>query len=85
MPCDPSVAELILSFSIGGIGLRALIALLKKQLKVKGFLALLLTFACCASAVAIYMAITGWVWMCFLLYACLVFVGTQIAYQATKK
>jgi len=85
MNCDPNVAELILGFSVGGITLRIAIALLKDWLKVKGFLALLLTLACCAIAVAIYMAVTGWVWMCFLLYVCLVFAGTQIVYRATRK
>lgn len=84
-PCDPNVAELILAFSVGGITLRALIALMKEQLKVKGILALLLTFACCAGAVLIYMAFTGFVWMCFLLYVCLVFAGTQLAYRMTHK
>jgi len=85
MNCDPQVAEIILGFSVVGLTLRAVIAQLKTLLKVVGILALLLTFACCAAAVAIYMAITGWAWMCFLFYTCLVFAGTQTAYRLSHK
>ena len=84
MNCDPGVAEVILGFAVGGIGLRVIIAQLKTVLKVTGFLALLLTLVCCAAAVVIYMAITGWAWMCFLFYTCLVFAGTQVAYRISK-
>lgn len=83
--CDPSVAEIILGFSVAGIGLRMAIAFLKDKLGVKGFWALLLSFGCCAAAVAIYMALTVWSLMCFLFWTCLVFVGTQTAYRATHK
>lgn len=83
MNCDPNVAQVILGFAVGGIGLRAVVAFLKSKLKASGFLALLLTLVCCAVAVIVYMAITGWVWMCFLFWTCLVFTGTQVAYRAT--
>ena len=85
MNCDPGVAEIILGFSIGGIGLRVAIAWLKDKLNVAGILALLLSIACCAVAVAVYMAIAGWAWTCFIFWTGLVFTGTQVVYRATKK
>lgn len=81
--------EIILTFSIGGITLRGVIALLKNKLNVKGALALLLTFACCAAASAIYILVAQYfnlplaTWSDFLLLACEVFAGTQVAYRAT--
>ena len=83
--CDPGIVELILGFSVGGIGLRYLIGLVKDQLKVKGIWALLITLACCAGAVLVYMGVTSWVWECFLFWTCLVFTGTQAAYRLTHK
>ena len=84
-PCDPNVAEIILGFSVVGIGLRAAIAQLKNWLKVTGFAALLLTFVCCAAAVVIYMVIVGFTWLCFLFWTCLVFAGTQTAYRLSHR
>ena len=83
--CDPNVAEIILNFAVGGITLRAIVSLLNEWLKTKGILALLLTFTCCGGAVIVYMAFTGFAWMCFLFYTCLVFAGTQVAYRMTHK
>ena len=83
--CDPGIVEIILGFSVAGITLRMVITWLKDKLRVKGFLALGLTFVCCAIAVVVYMALTGWAWMCFLFWTCLVFAGTQTAYRATHK
>ncbi len=83
--CDPQVVELVLGFSVGGIGLRFVIGWIKGKLKVVGFLALLIAFACCAVAVVIYMALTGWTWACFLFWTCLLFTGTQTAYRLSHK
>ena len=52
MDCDSGVIEIIAAFSVGGIGLRIAIAQIKEWLKVKGFLAILVTLACCAAASA---------------------------------
>ena len=83
--CDPGIVEIILGFSVVGIGLRAAIAWLKDKLRIKGFTALVLTFACCAVAVAVYIIIAGGAWACFLFWACLVFAGTQTAYRLSHK
>ena len=83
--CDPKVVEIILAFSVAGIGLRAVIAWLKKVTGVRDFMALLLTFICCGIAVAVYMAVTEWAWTCFLFWTCLLFAGTQTAYRLTHK
>ena len=83
--CDPGIVEIILGFSVGGMGLRAAIAWVKKKTGAKDFMALLLSFGMCAGAVVIYMSITGWVWDCFLFWACLVFAGTQTAYRLSHK
>lgn len=84
MNCDPNVAVLILGFSVGGMTLRAVIQLLKSKLKLTGFLALMLTFGCCAVAVIVYMLFTGFNWMCFLTYTLDVFAGTQVAHRIVK-
>ena len=81
--CDPNVATVILGFAIGGITLRVIVAQLKDWLKVTGILALLLTLACSALAVIIYMAFTGFNWTCFLFWTFNVFTGTQVAYRLT--
>lgn len=83
--CDPGIVEIILGFSVGGMGLRVAIAWVKKKLGAKGFGAHLITFGMCAAAVVIYMSITGWVWACFLFWTCLVFTGTQTAYRLSHK
>lgn len=86
-----SPAEFILTFVIGGISLRAVIAWLKAKTGAVGFLALLMTFACCAAASAVYILMAQYfnlplaTWSDFLLLACEVFVGTQVAYRATHK
>ena len=81
--CDPNVVEIISAFSVAGVTLRVaigfLVKLLEKKINIKGFPTLLITFACCAAAVVIYMAMTEFTWMCFLFWTCLVFVGTQAA------
>ena len=85
-----SPAEFILTFIIGGVSLRGAIALVKKWLKVEGILALLVSFACCAAASALYILVAQTfnlplaTWSDFLMLACEVFVGTQAVYQATK-
>jgi len=81
--------EFLLTFTIGGIGLRAAIAWLKAQTKATGFLALLLSLAVCAAGSAIYILVAPMTglevvgWDKFLFLACEVFVGTQAAYRAT--
>lgn len=89
--CDPNAVEIILTFAIGGVTLRVLIALLKKQFNVKGFLALLVALLCSAAGAAAYIAIKEivitqgiWNWTCFLWYTFEVFTGAQIVYRATK-
>lgn len=85
MLCDLKAVEIILTFSIGGIGLRALIALVKKWLKVEGVLALGLAFLMCALASGAYLAIVHqFSWTCVFLIATNVFAGSQVTYQATK-
>ncbi len=85
--CDPNVVEIISAFSVGGITLRVgigfLVKMLAKRINIKGFPTLLITFACCAAAVLIYMSVTVFTWTCFLFWTCLVFTGTQAAYRAS--
>lgn len=86
MNCDPNVVEIILTFSVGGIMLRGLIALVKNYFKLTGILVVLVGLAMCAVASAAYMLIVGsFTWTCLLFYTTEVFVGTQIAYRATHK
>jgi hypothetical protein len=83
-------AEFILTFAIGGLGLRALVGWLKEKTGAQGFLALLLTLACCAAACAIYILVAPMfglevvTWSGFLFLLSEVFVGTQLWYRATK-
>jgi hypothetical protein len=86
MFCDLSVAQIILDFSFGGIGLRAIIALLKKLFKVQGPLASALSIGCCFIATAIYLAVTGnFSVVCFIIIGLSVYAGSQITYSLTKK
>ena len=83
--CDMTAVEVILSFAIGGITLRALMALVKDWLKVQGLLAVLVAIAMCGIASAAYLLIVGqFVWLCWFLITVNVFTGTQVAYRATK-
>ncbi len=87
--CDLKVIEVILGFSMGGVGLRVAISLvvkwMGKKLNIKGFPTLLITFVMCALAVLAYMALTEFVWMCFLFWTSLLFAGTQTAYRLSHK
>ena len=87
--CDPKVIEIILGFTVAGITVRVaigfLVRWLGKKLNIKGFLTLLITFILCAATVIIYMALTGFVWTCFLFWTCLLFAGTQTAYRLSHK
>lgn len=86
-----SPAELILTFAVGGLSLKALVAWLKKLTRLKGFSVLLLTLITCAAVSAIYILVASMLglplvgWNEFLYLACEVFVGTQVWYRATKK
>jgi len=85
MICDPKVAEIILTFAIGGITLRILLQVLKQWLKVDGLLMLLMSLAVCGAACAGYQLIAhSWSWICWLFYTAEVFAGTQVVYRATN-
>lgn len=82
--------EFILTFAIGGLSLRAAIGWLKEKTKVKGFWILMITFAACLVASAVYivaapifgLAVAGWDMFLFLVLE--VFAGTQLWYRLTK-
>jgi hypothetical protein len=88
MACDVSAVEKILTWSIGGIGLRVAIAWVKAKLGVKDFLAAVVSFVMCLLAAGIYQTIAhgfhGIVFDCLLQLAFAVFVAGQFFYQATK-
>ena len=86
MNCDLSAVTIILTFAIGGLTLRGLIALIKNYFKLTGLLVVILGLAMCAVASAAYMfAIGSFSWICLLFYTFEVFAGTQVAYRATHK
>lgn len=85
MNCDPKVAEVILGFSVAGVGLRVVIAWIKKKLNLVNLTAFLATLLCCVLAVVAYMLFTGWDWTCFVFYVGVVFVGNQTAYRLSHK
>ena len=86
MLCDLSIVQIILDFSLGGTGLRAVIAFLKKLFKVAGPLAVALSLGCCFIATAIYLAVTGNLSViCLIVISLLVFAGSQFNYSLTKK
>ena len=86
MNCDLNAVNIILTFAIGGITLRGLIALVKNYFKLTGLLVVLLGLVMCAAASAAYMLTIGaFSWVCLLFYTCEVFVGTQVVYRATHK
>jgi len=83
---DPAVVELILVTGIGGLGVRALTALLKNWLKAKGFLAVAISLVVCAAATAVYLVPAGiFSWIDLAGYTAFVFVGANLIYRATKK
>jgi len=83
--CDLKAIEIILTFSIGGVTLRGLIALVKGWLNLAGITALALSAVLCAVASAAYLMIVHqFSWTCLLVIATSVFSGAQITYQATK-
>lgn len=85
MLCDLKIAAIIADFAIGGITLRAAIALLKKLLKVEGPLASALAMACSFIATAIYLAVTGNLSpVCLVVIGLAVYAGTQATYSITK-
>ena len=86
MNCDLSAVNIILTFAVGGMTLRGLLALVKNYFKLSGLLVVLLGIVMCAVASAVYMFAVGtFSWTCLLFYTCEVFVGTQVAYRATHK
>lgn len=89
--CDPNAIEIILTFAVGGITLRAFIAWLKKKLKAKDLGAFFLSLLCCVVAAALYILvktiiISGghWPWICFLWYSFEVFAACQLGYRIPK-
>ena len=84
MNCNPNAAEIILAFSVVGLTLKFVIGWLKTKLRLKGFLATVLSVVICFAAAAAYILITKGTWTCLLIYGSEVFVGTQLAYRALK-
>ena len=86
MLCDLTLAQVILTFSIGGVSLRVAIAFLKKIFNLQGFLAVALTIACCFLATSLYMAAIGQLTLpCLIIVSLAVYAGTQVAYSVSKK
>jgi hypothetical protein len=86
MLCDLTIVKIILDFTVGGIGLRAVIALLKKLFKVEGALASALSLACCFIATAFYLAVTAnFSVVCLVVIGFSVYAGSQVTYSLTKK
>jgi len=82
---DPGVVELILVTGIGGVGVRVLSAAAKNFLKVKGFLALLVSVVICAAATAVYLVGAGsFTWGMLAGYTAFVFLSANFIYRATK-
>jgi len=86
MLCDLTLAKVILEFTIGGISLRVIIALVKKMLGVEGVLASALSMAMCFLATAFYLMITGnFSGVCLVIIGFEVYAGCQATYSITKK
>jgi len=82
--CDLTAVDIILTFAVGGITLRALIGLVKGWLKVTGLPAVLVSIVMCGIATAVYQVVTGsFDWLCLVIITMNVFTGTQVAYRAT--
>lgn len=86
MECDPKGIEIILA-GVVGIPLRAIMARIKKKLKVTGLLALAVSIGICAAGSAAYLLspLATWSWYCLLFYTTEVFMVMQIAYRTTHK
>jgi hypothetical protein len=85
MICDLKAVEIILTFSIGGIGLRVAIAFLKTWLKLQGIGAVILSIVACLAASAVYLLIVHqFDPICLFIIATNVFAGSQVAFQTTK-
>ena len=82
---DINMVEVILVSGIGGVGVRAITAWLKARLRVKGFVAYLLSLVICAAATAMYLVPVGWNTTLFLMYTAFVFASANGIYRATKK
>ena len=75
----------ILVSGLGGLGVRAVTAMLKNALRVKAFLAYLLSLVVCAAATAGYLFIAGWSWLSFAVYTAFVFLAANGWYRASHK
>lgn len=84
--CDLSLAQVILTLSIGGITLRGAIAFLKKIFHAEGPSAVALTIGCCFLATTIYLFVTGALSIpCVVIIGMAVYAGSQAVYSLTKK
>jgi len=84
--CDLAAVDIILTFAVGGITLRALIGMVKGWLKVTGLLAVLVAIVMCGIATAVYQLVVGsFDWLCLVIITMNVFTGTQVAYRATHR
>lgn len=87
---DLGVVEAILVSGIGGLGVRAVVSLLKElfklerlNVKLRKIVTLAITLVVCAGAVAIYLVPAGFTLGLFAAYTAFVFAASQGWYRAT--
>jgi len=81
---DLGIVEAILVSGLGGLGVRAVVSLLKDFLRLNNKpLTLALTLIVCGVAVAIYLIPIGFAWGLFAAYTAFVFMASQGWYRAT--
>lgn len=87
---DLAIVETILVSGLGGLGVRAVVSLLKElfkldtlDVKIRKILTLVLTLVVCGVAVAIYLVPVGFAWGLFAGYTAFVFMASQGWYRAT--
>ena len=84
MTFDPNIVTAILAAGIGGLPVRAVVALIKNQFGLTGIAVIAVTLVACAAATALYLAIAGFTWWGFAIYTAFVFMSSQGWYQTTK-
>lgn len=89
---DLSIVETILVSGIGGLGVRAVVSLLKRllrldnlEVKARKIVTLALTLIVCAGATAAYLVPIGFGWGLFAAYTAFVFAASQGWYRATQQ
>ena len=81
---DLGIVEAILVSGLGGLGVRAVVSLLKDFLRLNNKpLTLALTLIVCGAAVAIYLIPLGFAWGLFAVYTAFVFMASQGWYIET--